>query len=102
MSARPLQSETRAQLRAAISDAYYEARNKGRTMEAAADDAVEAIVPIVSSIDQNAHGRGALEALDALTAKLREVSKGEVETWGFVAMIHEMAEEVGAAYGTPA
>lgn len=41
-----------------------------------------------------AEQKGAREALEALTAKVRAVSKGEPETWGLVAMVHEMAEEV--------
>lgn len=57
-----LSDEARASLRKAISDAYYEARNQGQTMEAAADNAVAAIEPIVISIDQNAHARGKTDA----------------------------------------
>lgn len=59
---RDLSPETRVLIRAAISDAFYEARNEGRTMEAAADDAVERLVPIIASIDENAHLRGMAEA----------------------------------------
>lgn len=36
----------RSELRAAISDAYYEARNEGRTMESAADVAVDAVLEV--------------------------------------------------------
>lgn len=39
--------EVRARLRAAISDAYYNARNDGRTMESAADDATSRVVVII-------------------------------------------------------
>jgi hypothetical protein len=45
-------------MRAAISDAYYEARNARRTMEQAADDAVAALLPIVRSVDQQARAYG--------------------------------------------
>lgn len=38
----------RDEIRAAISNAYYEARNTHRTMEAAADDAVDAVMVIVA------------------------------------------------------
>lgn len=38
----------RSQLRAVISDAYYNARNAGRTMEQAADDAAEACERVVT------------------------------------------------------
>ena len=59
---RSLSPETRQLLRAEISTAYYKARNDGRTMESAADAAVKAIEPIIASIDDNAHARGAAEA----------------------------------------
>lgn len=57
-----LSGEARAALRKAISDAYYDARAQGQTMEIAADNAVAAIEPIVISIDQNAHARGRTDA----------------------------------------
>ena len=42
-----MKDETRVEIRAAISNAYYDARNAGRTMEAAADSATAAVVRIV-------------------------------------------------------
>lgn len=39
------------EIRAAISNAYYDARNTGRTMEAAADAAVEAVLAITQPIN---------------------------------------------------
>ena len=63
MSTRELEPNTAAMLRKAISDAYYEARNTGHTMEQAADAAVAALEPIIGSIDANAHLRGTVEAL---------------------------------------
>lgn len=57
-SARPLTDELKSDIRAAISNAYYEARNAGRTMEHAADDAVEALTPILQGVDENAYRRG--------------------------------------------
>lgn len=36
-----------AAIRAAISNAYYEARNEGRTMEQAADDATAAVLALI-------------------------------------------------------
>lgn len=54
MTTRDLSPETRALLRAAISNAYYDARNAGRTMESAADAAVDAIEPILASIEVSA------------------------------------------------
>lgn len=57
MTGRPISPELRDDLRAAISNAYYEARNvPGKTMEHAADDAVEAVLPIVEAVDENARG----------------------------------------------
>ena len=53
MSARTLDPTTRDLVRAAVSNAYYEARNDGRTMEAAADDAVTALEPIIASADRS-------------------------------------------------
>jgi hypothetical protein len=37
----------REAIRAAISNAYYEARNEGRTMEQAADDATDRVLALV-------------------------------------------------------
>lgn len=37
----------REQIRKAISDAYYDARNAGRTMEAAADDATDRVIELL-------------------------------------------------------
>lgn len=34
------------------------------------------------------------EALDLLLAKLRTISKGEPDTWGFVHAVHQLADEV--------
>ena len=45
-------------------------------------------------IARAAEARGAERAVNALTAKVRAVSKGEPETWGLAAMVHEMAGEV--------
>jgi hypothetical protein len=59
---RPVSPELRTQVRAAITNAYYEARNKGETMEAAADDATSAVLRIIASVDENAHLRGMAEA----------------------------------------
>lgn len=67
MSAREVSQETKDQIRSAISNAYYDARNTGRTMESAADAAVEALVPILLSCDENAHRRGMKEVADRLT-----------------------------------
>jgi hypothetical protein len=58
MTERTLSDETRALVRKAVSDAYYDARNAGETMEAAADRAVTNLEPILASIDENAHLRG--------------------------------------------
>lgn len=68
MSAREVSPETKDLIRAAISNAYYDARNAGRTMEAAADAAVEALTPILLSCDENAHRRGRRDAADDMTA----------------------------------
>jgi hypothetical protein len=59
---RDLSPELLGTVRKAISDAYYDARNNGQTMEAAADAAVAALKPILASVDENAHRRGAHEA----------------------------------------
>lgn len=59
---RDISPELLADVRAAISNAYYEARSAGLTMETAADTAVAALAPILRSVDQNAHRRGASEA----------------------------------------
>lgn len=59
MSAREVSPETRQLVRAAISDAFYGARNDGRTMEDALDEAVVRLEPILLSVDENAHRRGA-------------------------------------------
>lgn len=55
---REVSPELRSQVRAAISNAYYEARNEGRTMESAADDATEKVLDVMRSVDANAHLRG--------------------------------------------
>lgn len=34
------------------------------------------------------------EALDLLLAKLRAISRGEPDTWGFVQAVHQLADEV--------
>jgi hypothetical protein len=44
-------------VRAAISNAYYEARNAGRTMEAAADEATEAVLAIIAGAVAGAEDR---------------------------------------------
>lgn len=62
MSTRPVDPETRQLMRAAVSNAYYDARNAGRTMEVAADAAVDALEPIVQSVDENAYQRGLRDA----------------------------------------
>jgi hypothetical protein len=67
MSTREVSTETKALIRAKISNAYYDARNLGRTMEQAADDAVAALAPILLSCDDNAHRRGMTEVADRLT-----------------------------------
>ena len=43
-------TEPRNQIRAAISNAYYEARNDGLTMETAADNATEAVLEVLQVI----------------------------------------------------
>jgi hypothetical protein len=66
-------SETRETIRTAISNAYYDARNNGHTMEQAADDATDAVLGIVAEIDRNAraygwdvgHGRPLSEQLES-------------------------------------
>lgn len=45
---RSVTEELRGDLRAAISNAYYENRGKGQTMESAADDAVDAVLAILA------------------------------------------------------
>lgn len=40
----------RDEMRAAISNAYYEARNNGRTMEQAADDAVAGVLGVIATM----------------------------------------------------
>lgn len=72
MSAREVSTETKDLIRAAISNAYYEARNTGRTMEQAADDAVTALVPILLSCDENAHGRGVQEERDRYEERVQD------------------------------
>lgn len=42
-------SATRDECRKAISDAYYEARNQGHTMEQAADNAADAVETILTA-----------------------------------------------------
>ena len=39
----------RGEVRAAISNAYYDARNAGRTMEHAADDAADRVIACLST-----------------------------------------------------
>lgn len=39
----------RGEIRAAISNAYYDARNTGRTMEHAADEAANQVLALVSA-----------------------------------------------------
>lgn len=51
MTHREVSPETKAQIRAAISNAYYEARNQGRTMESAANAAVEAVLATMQPIN---------------------------------------------------
>lgn len=41
-------TDLRTEVRTAISNAYYEARNHGQTMETAADDAVRAVMGILA------------------------------------------------------
>lgn len=64
VSARESSPELRQQVRAAISNAYYEARNDRQTMEYAADQATIAVLRIIESVDRNAHARGAAEVRD--------------------------------------
>jgi Asp/Glu/hydantoin racemase len=40
----------REDVRAAISNAYYEARNNGRTMEQAADDATAGVLAVIATL----------------------------------------------------
>lgn len=61
-AARDFSPELLGMVRKAISDAYYDARNDGQTMEVAADRAVDALKPILASVDENAHRRGSIEA----------------------------------------
>lgn len=42
------QDTLRSDIRAAISNAYYDARNAGRTMEHAADDAADRVMACLS------------------------------------------------------
>lgn len=60
MPADPGTPEWRDQVRAKISDAYYDARNAGRTMEDAADAAADAVVS---------------DALAALEAREQQIQK---------------------------
>jgi hypothetical protein len=48
----------RAAIRAAISNAYHADRRTWRTMEQAADDAADAVMVLVASIDRNARAYG--------------------------------------------
>jgi hypothetical protein len=43
-------TELRDEVRRVISDAYYNARNEGRTMEHAADSAADAVVAVVERL----------------------------------------------------
>ena len=51
-------TQTRATIRAAISNAYYDTRNTGGTMEQAADAAADAVMALAESIDRNARAYG--------------------------------------------
>ena len=51
-------SERREAIRAAISDAYYESRNEGQTMEAAADRATDAVMALTRKIGILAYDNG--------------------------------------------
>lgn len=42
----------RGQIRAAISNAYYEARNHGQTMEVAADNATAKVVALIAPLER--------------------------------------------------
>lgn len=42
-------TELQSKIRAAISNAYYDARNEGQTMEAAADNATAAVVALIEA-----------------------------------------------------
>jgi hypothetical protein len=70
-------------VRAAISNAYYEARNKGQTMEAAADVATESLMKIIDSVHQNALGYGrALGEQAVLDSVLTvDMSEASLHTW---------------------
>jgi len=60
----------RNMVREAITNAYYDARNKSETMEVAADNATAAVMKIAESVHENALGYGQLlgeeRVLDAL------------------------------------
>jgi hypothetical protein len=45
-------SPDRAQIRKAITDAYYDARNAGGTMETAADAATDAVLALTQETDR--------------------------------------------------
>lgn len=56
-----MSTDLRAEVRKAISDAYYEARNDGQTMETAADNAADAVTAILTA------------RLDATVAELKPI-----------------------------
>jgi hypothetical protein len=64
--AREVSEDLRNRLHAAVSDAYYDARNARRTTTQAAEDAVNALLPIIASVDANAHARGGTEAAERI------------------------------------
>jgi hypothetical protein len=85
---RVVSPQLREDLRSAISNAYYETRNVRGTMEHAADAAVDAVLPIVASVDANAHARGMAQ----VTAAIEDVAP--VPEWlGYVERAH------GATFG---
>lgn len=72
----PVLKET---VEAKIKDAFYDARNEGRTMDQAAADAVLALSPILLSADTNAHLRGRAEIIDAVREVHQRLWGGEGE-----------------------
>lgn len=72
--------QLRGMVREAITNAYYDARNTGATMETAADTATESVMKITASVHENAVGYGkvlgALEVLDEIMLE-REDSEEE-------------------------
>jgi hypothetical protein len=53
-----MNTQVRDDVRKAITDAYYDARNAGDTMETAADAAADAVMVLVGKVDQNARAYG--------------------------------------------